>query len=150
MFGHRVLECRKRVLGLAVRIALGAFECFDQGLTWHTFAAARRGRALVGDANGGRHGFAGCVAACVEGHGAHREVGRVEYIERRGRETIVGLAQVKDVFRSSKLGDIAGSLVIEGIVKRANPIRVLRDNVVIYEGELESLRRFKDDVSEVQ
>jgi translation initiation factor IF-2 len=66
------------------------------------------------------------------------------------RETIVGLAQVKDVFRSSKLGDIAGCLVIEGIVKRANPIRVLRENVVIYEGELESLRRFKDDVSEVQ
>ena len=66
------------------------------------------------------------------------------------RETIVGLAQVKDVFRSSKLGAIAGCLVIEGHVKRANPIRVLRDNVVIFEGELESLRRFKDDVSEVQ
>jgi len=66
------------------------------------------------------------------------------------RETIVGLAEVKDVFRSSKLGAIAGCLVIEGHVKRANPIRVLRDNVVIFEGELESLRRFKDDVSEVQ
>jgi len=66
------------------------------------------------------------------------------------KETIVGLAQVKDVFRSSKLGAIAGCLVIEGHVKRANPIRVLRDNVVIFEGELESLRRFKDDVSEVQ
>jgi translation initiation factor IF-2 len=66
------------------------------------------------------------------------------------RETIVGLAQVKDVFRSSKLGAIAGCLVIEGHVQRANPIRVLRDNVVIFEGELESLRRFKDDVSEVQ
>jgi len=66
------------------------------------------------------------------------------------RETIVGLAQVKDVFRSSKLGAIAGCLVIEGHVKRANPIRVLRDNVVIFEGELESLRRFKDDASEVQ
>lgn len=66
------------------------------------------------------------------------------------RETIVGLAQVQDVFRSSKLGAIAGCLVIEGHVKRANPIRVLRDNVVIFEGELESLRRFKDDVSEVQ
>jgi len=66
------------------------------------------------------------------------------------RETIVGLAQVKDVFRSSKLGAIAGCLVIEGHVKRANPIRVLRDNVVIFEGELESLRRFKDDVSDVQ
>ncbi|MCP4048288.1 MAG: translation initiation factor IF-2, partial [Gammaproteobacteria bacterium] len=66
------------------------------------------------------------------------------------RETIVGLAEVRDVFRSSKLGAIAGCLVVEGHVKRANPIRVLRDNVVIYEGELESLRRFKDDVSEVQ
>jgi translation initiation factor IF-2 len=65
------------------------------------------------------------------------------------RETIVGLAEVRDVFRSSKLGAIAGCLVVEGHVKRANPIRVLRDNVVIYEGELESLRRFKDDVSEV-
>ena len=65
------------------------------------------------------------------------------------RESIVGLAEVKDVFRSSKLGAIAGCLVIEGHVKRANPIRVLRDNVVIFEGELESLRRFKDDVSEV-
>jgi len=66
------------------------------------------------------------------------------------RESIVGLAEVKDVFRSSKLGAIAGCLVVEGHVKRANPIRVLRDNVVIFEGELESLRRFKDDVSEVQ
>jgi translation initiation factor IF-2 len=66
------------------------------------------------------------------------------------RETIVGLAQVKDVFRSSKLGAIAGCLVIEGHVQRTNPIRVLRDNVVIFEGELESLRRFKDDVKEVQ
>ena len=66
------------------------------------------------------------------------------------RETIVGLAEVKDVFRSSKLGAIAGCLVVEGHVKRTNPIRVLRDNVVIFEGELESLRRFKDDVSEVQ
>ena len=66
------------------------------------------------------------------------------------REEIVGLAQVKDVFRSSKLGAIAGCLVIEGHVKRANPVRVLRDNVVIFEGELESLRRFKDDVKEVK
>jgi len=66
------------------------------------------------------------------------------------RETIVGLAEVKDVFRSSKLGAIAGCLVIEGHVKRTNPIRVLRDNVVIFEGELESLRRFKDNVNEVQ
>ena len=66
------------------------------------------------------------------------------------REQIVGLAEVKDVFSSPKFGDIAGSIVTEGYVKRSNPIRVLRDNVVIYEGELESLRRFKDDVNEVK
>ena len=62
------------------------------------------------------------------------------------REEIVGVAEVRDVFRSKRFGDIAGCIVIEGTVKRNNPIRVLRDNVVIYEGELESLRRFKDDV----
>jgi translation initiation factor IF-2 len=66
------------------------------------------------------------------------------------KEQIIGLAEVKDVFRSSKLGAIAGCLVVEGAVKRHNPIRVLRENVVIFEGELESLRRFKDDVNEVQ
>ncbi|HMM77399.1 MAG TPA: translation initiation factor IF-2 [Gammaproteobacteria bacterium] len=66
------------------------------------------------------------------------------------RETIVGVAQVREVFRSSKLGAIAGCIVTTGTVKRSNPIRVLRDNVVIYEGELESLRRFKDDVAEVK
>ena len=66
------------------------------------------------------------------------------------REEIIGLAEVRDVFRSSKLGAIAGCMVVEGTVKRHNPIRVLRDNVVIYEGELESLRRFKDDVNEVK
>ncbi|MGD8345995.1 MAG: translation initiation factor IF-2 [Lysobacterales bacterium] len=66
------------------------------------------------------------------------------------REQIIGLAEVKDVFRSSKLGAIAGCIVVEGVVRRHNPIRVLRDNVVIFEGELESLRRFKDDVNEVQ
>jgi translation initiation factor IF-2 len=66
------------------------------------------------------------------------------------KEQIVGLAEVKEVFRSPKLGDIAGCIVSEGFVKRHNPIRVLRDNVVIYEGELESLRRFKDDVNEVR
>jgi len=66
------------------------------------------------------------------------------------KEQIVGLAEVKDVFRSSKLGAIAGCLVIEGMVKSHNPIRVLRENVVIFEGELESLRRFKDSVKEVQ
>jgi len=66
------------------------------------------------------------------------------------KEEIIGLAEVKDVFRSSKLGAIAGCLVVEGVVKRHNPIRVLRDNVVVFQGELESLRRFKDDVKEVQ
>ncbi|MEM9689789.1 MAG: translation initiation factor IF-2, partial [Pseudomonadota bacterium] len=66
------------------------------------------------------------------------------------REQIVGLAEVKEVFSSPKFGDIAGSIVTEGYVKRDNPIRVLRENVVIYEGELESLRRFKDDVNEVR
>jgi len=66
------------------------------------------------------------------------------------KEQIVGNAEVKDVFRSSKMGAVAGCLVVEGIVKRANPIRVLRDNVVIFEGELESLRRFKDEASEVK
>ncbi|MCH8506333.1 MAG: translation initiation factor IF-2, partial [Ectothiorhodospiraceae bacterium] len=66
------------------------------------------------------------------------------------REEIIGLAAVRDVFKSSKLGAVAGCLVEEGVVKRHNPIRVLRDNVVIYEGELESLRRFKDDVKEVR
>ncbi len=66
------------------------------------------------------------------------------------REEIVGVAQVRDVFKSPKLGAIAGCMVIEGTVFRNNPIRVLRDNVVIYEGELESLRRFKDDVAEVR
>ena len=66
------------------------------------------------------------------------------------KQQIIGLAEVRDVFRSPKLGAIAGCMVTEGIVKRNNPIRVLRDNVVIYEGELESLRRFKDDVQEVR
>ncbi len=66
------------------------------------------------------------------------------------REQIVGLAEVREVFRSPKFGNIAGCMVVDGYVKRANPIRVLRDNVVIYEGELESLRRFKDDVNEVR
>lgn len=66
------------------------------------------------------------------------------------REQIIGLAEVKDAFKSPKFGLVAGSIVTEGIVKRNQPIRVLRDNVVIYEGELESLRRFKDDVDEVR
>ena len=66
------------------------------------------------------------------------------------REEIVGIAEVRDVFRSPRYGQIAGCLVTEGTVFRNKPIRVLRDNVVIYEGELESLRRFKDDVAEVR
>ena len=66
------------------------------------------------------------------------------------REEIVGLAEVKDVFKSSAMGAVAGCQVIEGVVKKGNPIRVLRDNVVIFEGELESLRRHKDDVKEVK
>jgi translation initiation factor IF-2 len=66
------------------------------------------------------------------------------------REEIIGLAEVKDVFKSSAFGAVAGCIVVDGMVKRGNPIRVLRDNVVIFEGELESLRRFKDDVNEVQ
>lgn len=66
------------------------------------------------------------------------------------REQIVGIAEVRDVFRSPKIGAIAGCMVVEGTVLRSRPIRVLRDDVVIFEGELESLRRFKDDVSEVR
>ncbi|WP_241606073.1 translation initiation factor IF-2 [Rosenbergiella epipactidis] len=66
------------------------------------------------------------------------------------KQQIIGLAQVRDVFKSPKFGAIAGCMVTEGIIKRHNPIRVLRDNIVIYEGELESLRRFKDDVNEVR
>ncbi len=65
------------------------------------------------------------------------------------KQEIIGLAEVREVFKSPKLGAIAGCMVTEGLIKRNNPIRVLRDNVVIYEGELESLRRFRDDVNEV-
>lgn len=66
------------------------------------------------------------------------------------REEIIGIAEVKDVFRSSKLGAIAGCIVSTGTIKKSSPIRILRDNVVVYEGELESLRRFKDDVNDVK
>jgi translation initiation factor IF-2 len=66
------------------------------------------------------------------------------------REDIVGIAEVRDVFRSPKFGQVAGCMVIEGTVYRSKPIRVLRDSVVIYQGELESLRRFKDDAAEVR
>lgn len=71
-------------------------------------------------------------------------------LEPEFKQEIIGLAEVRDVFRHPKFGAIAGCMVTEGVVKRNNPIRVLRDNVVIFEGELESLRRFKDDVSEVR
>ncbi len=66
------------------------------------------------------------------------------------REEMVGIAEVRDVFNSPKFGQIAGSMVIEGTVYRSKPIRVLRDNIVIFEGELESLRRFKEDATEVR
>ncbi len=66
------------------------------------------------------------------------------------REQIVGIADVRDVFRSPKFGAVAGCMVTEGVVARNRPIRVLRNDVVIYQGELESLRRFKDDVGEVR
>ncbi|WP_045760538.1 translation initiation factor IF-2 [Xanthomonas albilineans] len=66
------------------------------------------------------------------------------------REEIIGIAQVRDVFRSSKFGAVAGCMVVEGVVKRNKPIRVLRDNTVVFEGELESLRRFKENVEEVR
>ncbi|MGR3982302.1 translation initiation factor IF-2 [Pseudoalteromonas sp. 1181_04] len=66
------------------------------------------------------------------------------------KQEIIGLAEVRDVFKSPKIGAIAGCMVTEGVIKRSAPIRVLRDNVVIYEGELESLRRFKDDVADVR
>jgi len=74
----------------------------------------------------------------------------VGMLEPEYREHIIGLAEVKDVFKSPQFGAVAGSIVTEGVIKRNQPIRVLRDNVVIYEGELESLRRFKDDVQEVK
>lgn len=71
-------------------------------------------------------------------------------LEPEFKEEIIGIAEVRDVFRSPKFGAIAGCMVVDGVIKRNNPIRVLRDNVVIYEGELESLRRFKDDAAEVR
>jgi translation initiation factor IF-2 len=71
-------------------------------------------------------------------------------LEPEFKEQIVGNAEVRDVFRHPKFGAIAGCMVTEGFVKRNLPIRVLRDNVVIFEGQLDSLRRFKDDVAEVK
>jgi len=66
------------------------------------------------------------------------------------REEIVGVAEVRETFKSPKFGLIAGSMVIEGTVYRNKPIRVLRDNIVVFEGELDSLRRFKEDAPEVR
>ena len=66
------------------------------------------------------------------------------------REEILGTAEVRDVFKSPKFGLVAGCMVVEGVILRNKPIRVLRDNVAIHEGGLDSLRRFKDDVSEVR
>ena len=66
------------------------------------------------------------------------------------REEIIGIAEVRDVFRSSKFGAVAGCMVIEGVVRKSKPIRVLRDSVVVFEGELESLRRYKENVEEVK
>jgi translation initiation factor IF-2 len=66
------------------------------------------------------------------------------------KEQIIGLAEVREVFRSSQFGTVAGCLVVDGVVRRNKPIRVLRDNVVIFQGELESLKRFKDDANEVR
>jgi translation initiation factor IF-2 len=66
------------------------------------------------------------------------------------KEQLLGMAEVRDVFKSPKMGAVAGCYVSEGVVRRNRPIRVLRDNVVVFEGELESLRRFKDDVNEVK
>ena len=71
-------------------------------------------------------------------------------LKPESKENFVGLAEVRDVFRSSKVGSIAGCMVVEGVVKRNNPIRVLRDSVVVFEGILESLKRFKDDATEVR
>jgi len=71
-------------------------------------------------------------------------------LQPKFQEQILGVAEVREVYRSSKIGAIAGCMVVEGLIKRGKPIRVLRKNVVIYQGELESLRRFKDDASEVR
>jgi len=71
-------------------------------------------------------------------------------LEPEVREEIIGLAEVKEVFKSPKFGQVAGCLVVDGLVRKSSPIRVLRENVVIYEGELESLRRFRDDAQEVR
>ena len=75
---------------------------------------------------------------------------RAGRLSPESRETIVGIAEVRDTFKSPKYGLIAGCMVLEGSVHRSKPIRVLRDNVVIFQGELESLRRFKDDTQEVR
>ena len=71
-------------------------------------------------------------------------------LEPEFREEIIGIAQVRDIFRARKFGAIAGCMVTEGVIRRSNPIRVVRDSVVIYEGELESLRHYMEDVTEIK
>ncbi|WP_367679676.1 translation initiation factor IF-2 [Buchnera aphidicola] len=71
-------------------------------------------------------------------------------LEPKYKHEIIGLAEVRNIFKSPKFGDVAGCMVIEGIIKKNKPIRILRNHIVLYEGELESLRRFKDDVNEVR
>ena len=66
------------------------------------------------------------------------------------KETILGLVQIRQVFKISKVGMVAGCYVSEGVVKRGSSVRILRDNVVIHEGELDTLKRFKEDVKEVK
>ena len=71
-------------------------------------------------------------------------------MNREQRIVIVGNAEVREVFKISKVGTIAGCMVTDGVVKRANPIRIIRDGIVVYAGKLHSLKRFKDDASEVR
>ena len=80
----------------------------------------------------------------------HIKQAMVGMLKPEFREEIVGLAEVRQVFRSPKFGVVAGCMVVDGVVRRNNPVRVLRNNVVVFEGALDSLRRFKDDVSEVR
>jgi len=107
----------------------------------------------VGGINESDANLAAASSAIVIGFNVRADAQARRILEDRGievREEIIGLAQVRDVFRSSKFGTIAGCMVTDGVIKRNNPIRVLRDNVVLFEGALESLRRFKDDVQEVK
>jgi len=71
-------------------------------------------------------------------------------LEKEMEEVIVGNADVREVFKISKVGTVLGCMVTDGYIKRANPIRLIRDGIVVYAGKLSSLKRFKDDVSEVK